>query len=160
MKIKESSKNDITGNGFENGKSYIDSTFSPFTVAIQDDFSYWDACGESDESGKVFMVDTEKKKNRNFNSDTESDKTSGKSEVASNSATYIQLFFDDNVERFRSHIVDVRTASTFEPIPFKLSENIFVKKVETYFAITDENYFIDLVEEMVSAQISYIQNFD
>lgn len=103
-------------------------------------------------------TDTEKKRNRDYNCETANGQTSEKSEVASNSTTYIQLFFDDNVERFRSHIVDVRTASTFEPIPFKLSENIFVKKVETYFAITDENYFIDLVEEMVSAQINYMKN--
>jgi hypothetical protein len=169
VKNSEVNNEDKKENGIENGKMNIDSTFSPFTVAIQDDFYYWDACGESDESGKLFMVDTEKRENRVFDSENGNgekflggshinEKSIKNTELASNIAAPIQLFFDDNVERFRSHIVDVRTASTFEPIPFKVSENVFIKKVESFFAITDENYFIDLVEEMVTAQIEFIEN--
>ena len=164
---EDKNKNKIE-NGVGNGEN-IDSTFSPFTVAIQDDFYYWDACGESDESGKLFMVDIEKRENRDFESvigngernlDEKliNEKNVKITELASNIAKPIQIFFDDNVERFRSHIVDVRTASTFEPIPFKTSENVFIKKVETYFAITDEDYYIDLVEEMVTAQIKFNEN--
>lgn len=164
---EDNNKNKIE-NGVGNGEN-IDSTFSPFTVAIQDDFYYWDACGESDESGKLFMVDIEKRENRDFESvigngkknsgEKHNDEKNVKiTELASNIAKPIQIFFDDNVERFRSHIVDVRTASTFEPIPFKTSENVFIKKVETYFAITDEDYYIDLVEEMVTAQIKFNEN--
>ena len=165
---EDNNKNKLE-NGVGNGEN-IDSTFSPFTVAIQDDFYYWDACGESDESGKLFMVDIEKRENRDFESvigngiknsgekHTNEKNVKNNTELASNIAKPIQIFFDDNVERFRSHIVDVRTASTFEPIPFKTSENVFIKKVETYFAITDEDYYIDLVEEMVTAQIKFNEN--
>jgi hypothetical protein len=169
VEIEEDNKKDKLKNGIENGNKKIDSTFSPFTVAIQDDFYYWDACGESDESGKLFLVDTEKRKKRVFESENKNgenvldgshivERNIKNTELASKIAAPIQLLFDDNVERFRSHIVDVRTASTFEPIPFKISENVFIKKVESFFAITDENYFIDLVEEMVAAQIDFMEN--
>ena len=67
----------------------------------------------------------------------------------------IEIFFDDNIERDRAHIVDVRCYRTYVPVPFKVSENIFIKKVEPYYAITDENYFIDLVEEMIFAQLDF-----
>jgi hypothetical protein len=163
---EDNNKNKLE-NGVGNGEN-IDSTFSPFTVAIQDDFYYWDACGESDESGKLFIVDIEKRENRDFesvigngikNSGEKHTNVNNNTELASNNTKPIQIFFDDNVERFRSHIVDVRTASTFEPIPFKTSENVFIKKVETYFAITDEDYYIDLVEEMVTTQIKFNENY-
>ena len=30
-----------------------------------------------------------------------------------------QIFFDDNIERDRAHIVDVRNGATFDPVPFR-----------------------------------------
>ena len=163
--ITEEMEREIEGDINNNN---IDSSFSPYTVAIQDDFYYWDACGESDESGKLFLVDVDRRKIRDFESVTKNgdkisdashinEKIGKKTDLASNlSPIPIQLFFDDNVERFRSHIIDVRTVSTFEPVPFTITENVFIKKVETFFAITDENYFIDLVLEMVEAQTEFV----
>ena len=52
----------------------------------------------------------------------------------------IQLFFDDNVERDRAHIVDVRDAKTFTPLPFALTQNVFIKKVEPILAITQPRW--------------------
>ena len=64
----------------------------------------------------------------------------------------VEIFFDDNIERDRAHIVDVRCARTFKPLPFSETKDIFIAKVEPYYAITDENYFIDLLHDMISEQ--------
>ena len=63
------------------------------------------------------------------------------------------MFFDDNIERDRLHIVDVRDLRTLIPVPFKKVNNIFVKKVEPYFAIIDDNYFINEAINMINAQM-------
>ena len=64
----------------------------------------------------------------------------------------VEIFFDDNIERDRAHIVDVRCARTFKPLPFSETKDIFIAKVEPYYAITDENYFIDLLHDIISEQ--------
>lgn len=58
-----------------------------------------------------------------------------------------QIFFDDNIERTHAHIVDVRDAVTFEPLPFEESYDRRLRRVETYNAIVDPNYFINELEE-------------
>lgn len=69
------------------------------------------------------------------------------------SSKTIHIFFDDNIERQRLHIVDVRDIKTSIPIPFKNVNNVFIKRVEPYFAITDENYYIDEAIHLINAQI-------
>jgi hypothetical protein len=87
---------------------------------IRDFHPFWKLHQESDSSGKLLVVDT-------------SDRS------------VLPIFFDDNVERDRSHIVDVRTL-TGEPIPFAESVDHYIVKAEPLHAITDPNYFIKLVE--------------
>ena len=53
------------------------------TLAYQDYYPWWSKCDESDDSGKLLVVDTSDKKT-------------------------LHIFFDDNIERDRAHIVDAR----------------------------------------------------
>ena len=192
-----------------------------YTAAVRDDYEYWRVCGESDTSGKLFLIDYKSnngnnncdiigdssydnndinnatyndnernhnhqidsydndvnnvtnKKNKIFDIENNNDKnninsnegqnnsisnTGNKSELPSNNNNNntkktIQLFFDDNIERDRLHIVDVRDLRTLIPVPFNKVNNIFVKKVEPYFAIIDDNYFINEALNMINAQI-------
>ena len=117
------------------------------TAAVQDDFSYWHSQHESDHSGKLFLVNAE----RVSASSSQTEHGRG----ADIHSAPMHFFFDDNVERDRAHIVDVRDAKTFEKVPFSLSENVFIRKVEPYFAIVNENYFIETLHEMVDAQTAY-----
>ena len=135
------------------------------TAAIQDDFSYWNSQHESDHSGKLFLVNADRlqvspQSNEAATSDTENGRSA---DVHANSVlhselndcTPMQFFFDDNIERDRAHIVDVRDAKSFEKIPFSVSENVFIRKVEPYFAIINENYFIETLHEMIDAQNNF-----
>jgi hypothetical protein len=167
------------------GSGYSDEC-NGYTIAIQDDYSYWHAHNESDESGKLLLITTDdSNENENYNGDNYNNHNNHDSDnnninndnnsVNSNNtnknnkkvkyddnnanngknADIIQIFFDDNIERNRAHIVDVRDIRTFKPIPFSKTKNIFIKKVEPYYAIIDENYYINLVDEMVENQLNY-----
>ena len=65
-----------------------------------------------------------------------------------------QIFFDDNIERAHAHIVDVRDINTFEKIPFPLSQDFFIKRVEPYAFITDPQYYIDTFHEILQKHLS------
>ena len=159
-----------------------------YTAAVQDDYEYWRSCGESDTSGKLFLIDYSSKNNNSNNNNSNSNNdnnsndkkkcnTSDNNEKNTNnnevdhdinitnsdirsgvlfrntSSKTIHIFFDDNIERQRLHIVDVRDIKTSIPIPFKNVNNVFIKRVEPYFAITDENYYIDEAIHLINAQI-------
>ena len=230
-----------------------------YTAAIQDDYEYWRSCGESDSSGKLFLIDyssnnnndnnnnninnnnnddynndddndndnynynnnnnnnnnnnhnnynnnndndnnnndnnndNNNSNNSNDNNDNESNDNNNKINNKNNdknmcntndnnekntnnnkvdndinitnsnikagllfrniSRKTIHIFFDDNIERERLHIVDVRDLRTSIPIPFENVNNIFIKKVEPYFAITDDNYFINEAIHLIKAQM-------
>lgn len=182
-------------------KSALVGVCGTYTAAVQDDYEYWRMCGESDKSGKLFLIDyngdndTNDSNDNNYNDSNDNDndneindyidKKEGsfdiknnidennitnnenknnricnenkKSELSSNNNNNpkktIQLFFDDNIERDRLHIVDVRDLRTLIPVPFTKVNNIFVKKVEPYFAIIDDNYFINEALNMINAQL-------
>jgi hypothetical protein len=180
-------------------KTELGGVCGTYTGAVRDDYEYWRMCGESDTSGKLFLIDyngddgdmnncdingdngdnnndnsnNNNKVHENFGIENNNDdndiinnggkfnsisNTNKKSESPSNNndnnpRKTIQLFFDDNIERDRLHIVDVRDLRTLIPVPFKKVNNIFVKKVEPYFAIIDDNYFINEALIMINAQI-------
>lgn len=96
-----------------------------YCISIQDHFDWWRQCNESDDSGKLLLVDTD---NKNI----------------------IQMFFDDNIERDRAHIVDVRELNSFSRIPFETSRDLYIHKVHPYLAITDIDYFIKLIDRALS----------
>jgi hypothetical protein len=75
---------------------------------------------ESDESGKVLLLDPQDR-------------------------SIHPIFFDDNVEHTRKHIVDVREQGSGRGLPFEASRCRYLVKVEPWLAITDTNFFIDRV---------------
>ena len=145
-----------------------------YTAAIQDDYAYWSSHKESDVSGKLFFVtpntscqavDVDCKTDVNSNSNsygiTNNNNTNNNNNNNSNIcltedevlSDRVEIFFDDNIERDRAHIVDVRCALTFKPLPFSVTKDVYMAKVEPYFAITDEKYFIDLLHDVISEQM-------
>lgn len=102
---------------------------SKFTAALQDDFQWWHAHGESNDSGKLLLIDTDERGNSE-----DGDKL------------VLHCFFDDNIERDRPHIIDVRDSRTFDPVPFSLSNGKYLRRVEPYAAITDHDYYIKEVK--------------
>lgn len=51
------------------------------------------------------------------------------------------IFFDDNIERYSAHIIDVRDENG-QPIPFENAIDLWICKAEPYCIITDTQYFI------------------
>jgi hypothetical protein len=90
-------------------------------LCVTDHFEYWRSQGESDESGKILLVDCE---------------------APSDQPEEVHVFFDDNIEHNRAHIVDVRDFNSFTPIPFTASRGKYLRKVESFLAINDELYFV------------------
>jgi hypothetical protein len=75
---------------------------------------------ESDESGKVLLLDLQDR-------------------------SIHPIFFDDNVEHTRKHIVDVREQGSGRGVPFEASRGRYLVKAEPWLAITDPAFFIDRV---------------
>ena len=145
-----------------------------YTAAIQDDYAYWSSHKESDVSGKLFFVtpntscqavDVDCKTDVNSNNDgiTNNNNNNDNNSIKNNSnirlienevlSDRVEIFFDDNIERDRAHIVDARCTLTFKPLPFSETKDVYMAKVEPYYAITDENYFIDLLHDVISKQM-------
>lgn len=97
------------------------------SLALQDDYRFWAASGESDDSGKVLIVD----------------RAAGGG--GGDASHYRHIFFDDNIERDRAHIVDARDLRTGEPLPFGGvggTQRRYLMKVEPYASIMDEDYLV------------------
>mmetsp|Transcript_8368 Transcript_8368/g.10994 ORF Transcript_8368/g.10994 Transcript_8368/m.10994 type:complete len:168 (-) Transcript_8368:207-710(-) len=91
------------------------------TLGLSDYYEWWRDDGESDVSGKLLLVDR--------------------------GSQTLSFFFDDNVERDRAHIVDVRDAHTGEPLDFQTeSKDRYIFKAEPFCAILDGNYYIDALK--------------
>lgn len=60
-----------------------------------------------------------------------------------------QVFFDDNIERDRAHIVDVRDCHSFAPVPFAMANRRYLRRVEPYHAILDREYYVKEVQEVL-----------
>lgn len=118
-----------------------------YTIAIRDDYQWWDKNDESDTSGKLFFVNSEEVETIHHAIKTNQKLPLKKKEHQERT---IDLFFDDNIERHRAHIVDVRDSSTFNPVPFALTSSTVLHKVEPYLSITDPEYFIKIVRDALS----------
>jgi hypothetical protein len=59
-----------------------------------------------------------------------------------------QVFFDDNIERDRAHIVDVRDVRTSHPIPFEASYGRYIHRVAPLNIILDDDYFVKAFDEI------------
>jgi len=116
-----------------------------------DDYSSSNGDNNDDNNYK----NNDKINNDNYNNDKKIDNNNKNIDNCyRNNIDKIQIFFDDNIERNRSHIVDVRDIKTFKHIPFNDIKNIYIKKIEPYYAIIDDNYYINIVQEMVENQSS------
>lgn len=108
--------------------SQLVSRGSQRSLFISDDYNYWAENNESDRSGKLLLLDSSL-----VDSETR------------------HIFFDDNVERHRSHIVDVRRRAAeggaFEPVPFAqaVAEGCLVR-AEPLDIIRNKRYFIQALE--------------
>lgn len=117
-------------NGFHDCSTKITSLLSndpnQQTLGLRDYWEWWHAHGESDDSGKILIID-------DHNKDSEH-----------------HCFIDDHVEAGHSHIIDVRDAATGSKIPFEKSINFNIFRSEPFLAITQENYFINMFENIVA----------
>ncbi|KAJ1414022.1 hypothetical protein B484DRAFT_454941 [Ochromonadaceae sp. CCMP2298] len=110
------------------------------SAAVQDHFQWWADQGESDTSGKLLLVETQ----------------TPQPDVAAATATTdvgsrnVHVFFDDNIERNRAHIVDVRDERTFLPVPFAQARGRHLRRVDPYSAIMDREYFIREVQDVMA----------
>ena len=106
------------------------------SMAISDDWFYWNTNGETSEYGKLLLVD-------------ESD------------YGVQHIFFDDNIEIEHPKIVDVRDVVTGEPIPFRKALNKYIFRVDSYRAIVEQDYFYKAVlicEENRREEIDRLEN--
>lgn len=109
-------------------------------AVLRDDYRWWEKNNESDDSGKIILIDQ-----RSLNGiEWRQNNTE-----ASKSNVLYQLFFDDNIERDRAHIVDARDIITFEPIPFVETKDKFLFRVEPYLAICEDDYFVNIIKRVL-----------
>lgn len=100
-------------------------------ILLRDDYRWWDSQDEADHAGKLLLLHS-------------SSLSSSHDEQPVH-----QLFFDDNIERDRAHIVDVRDMHTFTPVPFAQSQHSVLIKAEPYDAIMNSQYFVDKVSSAI-----------
>eukprot|EP00040_Diaphanoeca_grandis_P033491 m.205370 g.205370 ORF g.205370 m.205370 type:complete len:394 (+) comp32913_c0_seq1:221-1402(+) len=98
------------------------------SLALKDDFGFWNESGESDTSGKLLLVE-------NLNTFT-----GPKNEFEH------EIFFDDNIERDRMHIVDVRDRETGLSKRYIDAINVNAVRAVPTQAIVDRNYFISSLQ--------------
>lgn len=90
------------------------------TMALRDYFPHWRARGEADDSGKVLILPSSR----------------------GGDAVPQHIFFDDNIERDRSHIVDARDVEN-RPLPFEEMKGVHLIRAEPLLAIRNMDYFIE-----------------
>jgi len=115
----------------ECAKSLNDKLFGKrpsLTLALRDYHEFWKKSGEADNAGKPLLV------HQNYGPNTPH-----------------TMFFDDNIEKDRSHIVDARCAETGLPLPFEETQGIQLIRSEPIHAIEDPDYFIKLVSNAEAA---------
>ena len=117
------SKKNIVIEGCENIYRYIMSVLfekDMRAIILQDDYEYWHSCGETDSSGKLLIIDP----------------------TTENSSVF-QVFFDDNVERDRAHIIDARKLPDMDQVTFAEGYDYYYVRVAPFQIITEPNYFIN-----------------
>ena len=126
--------------GLSNIQTYINDACKDPTkgsFAIRDDWKYWNSKAESDDSGKILLINSSND-DTNTNTDTDTD--------INTSQKQHHIFFDDNIERTSAHIVDARDVVTGESLPFKHTQDVWLMRAEPYHAISQKEYFIKAVQ--------------
>jgi len=94
------------------------------SMALRDCFPHWRKHKEADDRGKPLFVEPPTAKDGVHH-----------------------IFFDDNIERDRAHIVDARDAVSGDPLAFADTKGIYLIKAEPMLAIQDRRYFINAVAD-------------
>ena len=158
------------------------------SAALQDDYSWWNSNGESDSSGKVLLLSkyqidlhndhvadlVSSKEVWEVNSDKEIEDGPTNSQHSDENFNVLQVFFDDNIERERAHIVDVRRmggvhgetdgneSSTFTsisedgresffPLEGEKATGCYLRKVHPFLAISDPLYYIKEIDQYIQS---------
>lgn len=108
------------------------------TVAIIDDFAYWEKQGFQSHGGKLHIVD--------FN--------------GCFAETQIQqLFFDGSIRNTDAHCVDVRDLHSSEQVAMQSADDVFIHRVDFYQACLDHDYFVkalEVCERKMTQQAQYL----
>ena len=88
-------------------------------LALRDYYPWWAENQESDTSGKLLVVPSSK--------------------------SLTSIFFDDNVEKDRAHIVDVRTGMGVS-LPFEQTNGRLIIRAEPWHSITDRQWFVKALQ--------------
>mmetsp|Transcript_21828 Transcript_21828/g.51264 ORF Transcript_21828/g.51264 Transcript_21828/m.51264 type:complete len:242 (+) Transcript_21828:3-728(+) len=108
---------------------FAEMTADNHTFGLRDDYTWWNDHKRDGNFGKLLLLDPE---------DTQR----------------LQLFVDDNIKRTPEEghgIVDVRDSKTWEPIPPHKTFGRYVARCSPYAAVTDSDYYINLVQKHVAA---------
>jgi len=92
------------------------------TMGINEDYPAWKAANFSSSNAKLLLLDQ-----ADYNTH--------------------HIFFDDNAEKDKECIVDVRDIITGEEIDYEKFINMYVVKVHPHRAITEPEYFIKQIEQ-------------
>lgn len=124
-----SSSNVNIARGFDAVDKTIDAMLKDHaTVALRDYWEWWSAHAENGEYGKLLLVHEDVENVEN---------------------APLAIFFDDHIEAHHAHIVDVRDVATGAAVPFDTSAHKYLQRVEPFAAITDSQYFIKLVQDIL-----------
>ena len=104
-------------------------------LILQDDYPYWHACGETDHSGKLLFIDPKAENN-----------------------SIVQIFFDDNVERDRAHIIDVRRLPELEKVTFEEANDKLYMRISPFDVITDHDYFTKAFDDILSRRNIFLSS--
>ena len=105
------------------------------SMAISDDYFYWNNNGETGEYGKLLLVDE-------------------------NDYTIQHIFFDDNIAVDHPKIIDVRDVVTEEHLPYKKTINKYIFRVDPYRAIVEQDYFYKAVLDCVKNRTEEIDRIE
>mmetsp|Transcript_42831 Transcript_42831/g.70205 ORF Transcript_42831/g.70205 Transcript_42831/m.70205 type:complete len:381 (+) Transcript_42831:144-1286(+) len=136
-------------------KTIIEKSAGGTTLGLSDCYPWWRDNNESDTSGKLLLVaGDEEHGEEEVGVAAEGGAPSSAPPRAAAAAAPLALFFDDNVERDRAHIVDVRRAAPgAPPVPFARSKDRFIFKAEPFAAILDRQYYINALELLESNNV-------
>ena len=106
---------------------------------VQDDYSYWAKHGEADSAGKLLLLpETEAE------DETEDEEEQRQGQRQRQRQRQRHIFIDDNIERHRAHIVDVRLDG--KSLAFDEAK-AFLLRAEPSEIIRDRTWFVARLEE-------------
>ncbi|DBA04414.1 TPA: hypothetical protein N0F65_010010 [Lagenidium giganteum] len=100
---------------------------SQATLALRDFYPHWFAHQEDASAGKLLLLDPSE-------------------------TSVVPLFFDDNILPHDPHIVDARDVNTGEAVPFEVTKDRYLLRVEPLQAVREVDYFLKRLEDAFSTK--------